>query len=183
MNVLGISGSLRTGSYNTLALRQTLRFAQEQGGIIKELSLKQLNLPVYDEDLASDPPDSVVALRSGIQAADLIVIATPEYNYSVPGGLKNAIDWASKPRSSFAGKVAAILGASAGPFGTIRMQPHLRMILTSLDVMLVPQPQIFIRNAGEAFAASGEFVDKKLEDQIRSLIRKSMALANALKHN
>jgi chromate reductase len=114
--------------------------------------------------------------------ADLIVIASPEYNYSVPGGLKNAIDWLSKPRNVLGGKVAAIIGASSGPFGTIRMQPHLRAILTGLDVLVLPQPQVFIRNAREAFNPDGTFTDKKLEAQVRALVEKSMRLAEAMKN-
>jgi chromate reductase, NAD(P)H dehydrogenase (quinone) len=180
MTISGISGSLREGSYNALALRQALRFAAEKGNIVNEISLKTLNLPAYDEDIASQPPSGVSEFREAVRQSDVIVIASPEYNYSVPGGLKNAIDWASRQRNAFAGKVAAIMGASSGPFGTIRMQPHLRMIMTALDVLVVPQPQVFIRNARESFTPSGDFVDKKLEERVRVLIRKSLILAKAL---
>jgi chromate reductase, NAD(P)H dehydrogenase (quinone) len=181
MNVVGISGSLRTGSTNTAALRQALRFAADMGAETNEVSLKGLDIPMYDEDIASSPTADVQAIRSTLASADLLIIASPEYNYSVPGGLKNAIDWVSKPRNMLGGKVAAIMGASSGPYGTIRMQPHLRAILTALNVFVVPQPQIFIRNAREAFTADGDFIDHKLRDQVRLLVRNSIALAEALK--
>lgn len=177
MNVVGISGSLRTGSFNTLALRQALRFAGEAGAAVEEIVLKGLNIPAYDEDIADRPTADVSGLRATVSGADLIIIASPEYNYSVPGGLKNVIDWLSKPRNALNGKVAAIMGASGGPFGTIRMQPHLRAILGALDVFVLPQPQVFIRNAREAFAADGTFADTKLENQVRLLVNKSMTIA------
>lgn len=180
MIVTGISGSLRTGSTNTAALRQALRFAADTGAETRAITLKGLDIPMYDEDIASTPTPDVEALRSALASTDLLVIASPEYNYSVPGGLKNAIDWLSKPRNILNGKVAAIMGASGGPFGTIRMQPHLRAILTALNVFVVPQPQIFIRNAREAFTPDGDFVDPKLRDQVRLLVSKSLALAEAL---
>ncbi len=182
MHVVGISGSLRTGSYNTAALRQALRFAAEEGATVQEVNLKKMNIPMYDEDTAGFPTEDVIIMRNALSSADLIIIASPEYNYSVPGGLKNAIDWLSKPRSVLGGKVAAIMGASGGPFGTIRMQPHLRTILTALDVLVLPQPQVFIRNAREAFNQDHTFTDKKLESQVRLLVRKSMTLAEAVQH-
>jgi chromate reductase len=180
MNVVGISGSLRRGSYNTKALRQALKFAAEEGAAIAEVNLKGMNIPMYDEDIEDLPTADVVRLRETFSSADLIVIASPEFNYSVPGGLKNVIDWLSKPRNALAGKVAAIMGASAGPYGTIRMQPHLRTILAGLNVLVLPQPQVHIRSAREAFNLDGSFVDRKVEENVRLLMRKSMALAEAL---
>jgi chromate reductase len=182
MHVVGISGSLRTGSYNTMALRQALRFAAEEGATVQEVNLKGLNIPMFDEDTAESPAENIVRLRNSMSSADLIIIASPEYNYSVPGGLKNAIDWLSKPRNVLGGKVAVIMGASTGSFGTIRMQPHLRTILSALDVMTLPQPQVFIRNAREAFNQDQTFADKKLESQVRLLVRKSMTLAETVQH-
>lgn len=183
MHVVGMSGSLRTGSFNTLALRQALDFAGETGASIDEVSLKGLDIPAYDEDIASSVNDDVTSFRNRIAQADMILIASPEFNYSVPGALKNAIDWLSKPRNVMSGKVAAILGASTGPFGTIRMQPHLRAILTAMDALVLPQPQIFIRNARDAFKPDGTFADPKLEAQVRLLIRKSLSLAEALRES
>jgi len=181
MNVVGLSGSLRAGSYNTATLRQALVFAARAGATVEEMNLKGLDIPMYDEDTAASPSDDVERLRETTAGADLIVIASPEYNYSVPGGLKNLIDWISRPRSVLGGKVAAIMGASGGPFGTIRMQAHLRTILTALDVLVLPQPQVFIRNAREAFNPDGTLRDKKLEEQVRLLVHNSMTLADAVR--
>ncbi len=152
LHVLGISGSLRKESFNRKALQIAKRFAEELGAVVEELDHNELQLPVYDEDLTAQGfPESVLRLKAKVEAADIILIASPEYNYSVPGGLKNAIDWLSRKKNSFDGKTAAIFGASNGQFGTVRMQPHLRIILEALNVSIVPQPQVFIRTAGEAF--------------------------------
>jgi chromate reductase len=109
------------------------------------------------------------------------LIATPEYNNSIPGPLKNAIDWASDKTNPFAGKVAAIFGASTGLFGTLRSQLHLRQVLTALNVELVPQPQVFIRSAKEAFLPDGSLVDSKLLNQLRLLIQETFKLAQRKK--
>jgi chromate reductase len=179
MDVVGISGSLRSGSYNTLALRLALRFAAESGAREREISLKELDLPIYNEDLPVPP--AVPQLKETLRHSDLIVIASPEYNYSIPGGLKNAIDWVSRGGNPFDRKVVAILGASNGPFGTIRLQPHLRQVMEALNAFLLPQPQVMIRNAAEAFAPDGTLADKKLEGQLRQLIDRSLRYAQALK--
>lgn len=182
INVLGIAGSLRSGSYNRKALQLAKRFAEEFGVNVQELDLKELNLPMYDEDMQSvSTLESVQRLKSIIEAADVILIASPEYNYSIPGGLKNALDWASRGKNSLDDKVAAIFGVSGGPFGTIRMQPHLRQILTALNIYVVPQPQVFIRFAHEAFNSDGTLVDPKLQEQLKTLVYKSLMLAKALK--
>jgi len=179
--VLGIAGSLRTDSYNRKALQVAKQFAQHMGAEVSEIDLKELDLPAFDDDIVrSGIPESVQRLKTSIESADLILISAPEYNYSIPGGLKNAIDWASKPKNSFDGKVAAIFGASTGPFGTIRMQPHLRQILAGLNVLVTPQPQVFIRSAREAFNPDGSIKDPKLIDQLRTLVEKSMRLAKAV---
>jgi len=179
MDVVGISGSLRSGSYNTLALRLALRFAADSGASAREISLKDLDLPIYNEDLPVPP--AVPQLKDALRQADVIVIASPEYNYSIPGGLKNAIDWVSRGGNPFDRKVVAILGASNGPFGTLRLQPHLRQVMAALNAFLLPQPQVMIRNAAEAFAPDGTLVDKKLEGQLRQLVNRSLRYAKALK--
>ena len=119
-----------------------------------ELDLKTLGLPLFDEDLrANGFPESVKKLKNAIASADVLLIATPEYNHSIPGVLKNAIDWASDKTNPFEGKVAAIFGASNGLVGTLRAQLHLRQVLASLNVELVPQPQVFIRSAQSRISA------------------------------
>ena len=123
-------------------------------------------------------------MKDAIASADVLVIATPEYNHSIPGTLKNAIDWASDKTNPFEGKVAAIFGASNGLVGTLRSQMHLRQVLASLNVELVPQPQVYIRLAREAFLPDGMLVDKKVEQQLHQLMTATLALAyNKQKRN
>ena len=123
-------------------------------------------------------PEPAKKLKDAISSADVLLIATPEYNHSIPGVLKNAIDWASDETNPFDGKVAAIFGASTGLVGTLRAQLHLRQVLMSLSVELVPQPQVFIRSARSAFLPDGSLVDKKIEQQLRRLIEATLTLSS-----
>ncbi|MGH2936415.1 MAG: NADPH-dependent FMN reductase [Gaiellaceae bacterium] len=129
MRILAVSGSLRAGSYNTELLRAAADAAPE--GIEVELWEGIGDLPIYDQDLEEDVPDSVSRLREEWAAADAILFATPEYNGSVPGGLKNAIDWASRPKGEapLLNKTVAVVGASMGQFGALWAQQDLRRIL------------------------------------------------------
>jgi chromate reductase len=184
LHILAISGSLRTESFNRKALQIAKKMASELGADVREMDLKKLALPVFDEDLrAHGFPESVITLKQAIEAADVLLIATPEYNHSIPGPLKNAIDWASDKTNPFAGKTAAIFGASTGLFGTLRAQLHLRQVLTALNVELVPQPQIFIRSAREAFLSDGSLADAQIFKQLGSLIEGTMKLARRKRDN
>ena len=129
MKVLAVSGSLRAGSHNTELLRAAAAAAPE--GVELELWEGLAGLPVYDQDLEDDAPESVRRLREQWAAADAILFATPEYNGSVPGGLKNAVDWASRPKGEAAllNKTVAVVGASTGQFGALWAQQDLRRIL------------------------------------------------------
>src|SRR5262249_55082282 len=129
MRILAVSGSLRAGSFNTSLLRAALEAAPE--GVELELWEGIRDLPLYDEDLEDDAPDSVRRLREDWAAADAILFSTPEYNGSVPGGLKNAIDWASRPRLEgvLRNKTVAVVGASTGQFGALWAQQDLKRIL------------------------------------------------------
>jgi chromate reductase, NAD(P)H dehydrogenase (quinone) len=170
--ILGLSGSLRQASYNTAALMAAQSMAPEGVAItLADLS----GVPVYnDDDRARAFPPSVAALATRIRAADAIMIATPEYNYSVPGMLKNVIDWVSKvPDQPFRNKPIAILGASMGSFGTARAQYDLRKMFVFLDAHLLNQPEIMIATAQTRFDADGILTDeptrKLMLDQIVAL--------------
>jgi chromate reductase len=179
LNILALSGSLRSESFNRKALQIAKQIASELNANVIELDLKTLDLPLFNEDLRTNRfPESVKKLKDAIASADVLLIATPEYNHSIPGVLKNAIDWASDITNPLDGKIAAIFGASKGLFGTLRAQLHLRQILASLNVELVPQPQVFIRSARSAFLPDGSFVDQKIKQQLRQLIEATLLLAH-----
>ncbi|HSO31086.1 MAG TPA: NADPH-dependent FMN reductase [Labilithrix sp.] len=172
LRVLGISGSLRQGSFNTAVLRAAVELAPAdmtiEIGDFREV-------PLYDDDVrAAGLPPAVEKLRDAIAAADAILIVTPEYNYSVPGGLKNAIDWASRPPNQpFAGKPLAIMGASGGPSGTMRAQYHLRQIAVFLDMHPLNKPEVFVRAAQGLIDGEGRLTDeptrKVIADQLVAL--------------
>jgi chromate reductase len=182
LKVLAFAGSLREDSYNRKALRIAAQIARNLGAAVREIDLKELALPVFNADLRKNGfPESVQAWKREIEASDMLLIATPEHNHSVPGPLKNAIDWASDKTNPFEGKAAAIFGASTGLVGTARAQIHLRQILGSLEVQTVWQPQVFIRSARTAFASDGSFVDPHLHPQLEELIQKTMKLTTQMK--
>ena len=139
IRILGIGGSLRRGSYNQAALRASKLVAPEGA----EIDIFELDeIPIFNQDYEKTPPAPVVELKRRIRGANAILIATPEYNYSIPGVLKNAIDWASRPYgdNAWSGKPAAIMGASPGAMGTARAQYHLRQIFVFLNVFPINQP-------------------------------------------
>lgn len=178
LNILALAGSMRLESFNRKALQIAKQIASELNGNVMELDLKTVNLPLFNADMGINGfPESVNKLKEKIASTDMLLIATPEYNHSIPGVLKNAIDWASHKTNPFEGKTAAIFGASTGLNGTLRAQLHLRQVLAALSVDLVPQPQVFIRSASEAFLSNGSLVDKKIEQQLRQLIEVTLALA------
>ena len=183
IHILAIAGSMRSESFNRKALKIATRIATEYGAIVEEFDLNTSGLPLFNEDLRAEGfPESVKKLKQAIAAADMLLIATPEYNHSVPGVLKNAIDWASDKTNPFDGKVAAIFGASNGLVGTLRSQLHLRQILASLGVEVVPQPQVFIRSAHQAFLPDGSFADQKTEQLLRKLIGETLVLVQRKQH-
>ncbi len=167
--VLGVCGSLRRGSYNRGALRAAQELAPEGMRIeIAELG----GLPLYDDDVrvAGYPPE-VAALREAVRRADALLFGCPEYNYSVSGVLKNAIDWGSRPPDQpFAGKPAAIVGASGGAVGTARAQQHLRQIGLSVDLRFVTRPEVLIASAAERFDAEGRLVNEQSRQLIAKLL-------------
>ena len=173
---------MRRESYNRELLQIAKKLASEQGAPVEEVDLKQLALPIYDGDIeAQGLPAPVRQLKATVEKADVLLIATPEYNYSVSGALKNAIDWLSRGENSLDGKVAAIFGASTSILGTVRSQTHLRVILERLNVIVVPQPQVFVRSADQAFAPDRSLRDDMTTQLLRDLIRNALKLAGKLK--
>jgi len=159
MKVLGISGSLRAGSYNTMALKAAQKLAPA-GMTIEIASIA--DIPLYNDDVrAQGDPEPVSRLKAAIRAADAVLIVTPEYNFSIPGVLKNALDWMSRPpEPPFGGKCVAIMGASPGPVGTARVQYDLRKVLVFLDAFCVNKPEVFIANCASKFDAQGNLTDE-----------------------
>jgi len=143
IKILGIAGSLRRESYNKSALRAATQLVPE-GASIEIFDIA--GIPAFNQDDEQDPPAEIVEFKKKIREADAILFVTPEYNYSVPGVLKNAIDWASRPYgdSAWSGKPAAIMGASVGSIATARAQYHLRQMFVFLNIFAVNQPEVMM---------------------------------------
>lgn len=176
MKILGIVGSLRQDSYNCFALQAAQKLVPD-GAVLELIDLH--GIPVFNQDDEMAPPAAVLAFKQRILDADAILFATPEYNYSVPGVLKNAIDWASRPfgESAWLGKPAAIMGASAGGFGAARAQYHLRQILVALNMPVVNQPEVMIGNAAQRFKPDGKLNDEPTRQFIQKLLGALVQLA------
>jgi chromate reductase, NAD(P)H dehydrogenase (quinone) len=166
IKVLGLCGSLRRGSFNRMALKAAIELAPQ--GMTIEPFERLTDIPLYNEDvLEAGYPPTVQELRQRIASADAVLFVSPEYNYSVPGVLKNAIDWASRPPSPpFDGKPVAIMGASPGLFGTARAQYHLRQICVFVNAFPLNRPEVMIAQAQQKFDADGRLKD----DQTRKFI-------------
>jgi chromate reductase len=165
MRILAVSGSLREGSYNTSLLRAAVEAAPE--GIEVELWEGLAELPLYDEDLDADAPESVRRMRADWAAADAILFSTPEYNGSVPGGLKNAIDWASRPKLEgvLRNKTVAVVGASTGQFGALWAQQDLKRILGIAGARVVGT-EIPVSRAHEQIDSEGRLVTGEIYAQL-----------------
>jgi chromate reductase len=167
MRILAVSGSLRADSYNTNLLRAAVEAAPE--GVELELWTGIGELPIYDQDLEDgEAPASVARLREAWAAADAILFSTPEYNGSIPGGLKNAIDWASRPKfeAALTNKTVALVGASTGQFGALWAQTDLKKILGAAGAR-VAGDAIPVSRAHEKFDAQGRLLDAELFEQLR----------------
>jgi chromate reductase len=177
MRILAVSGSLRRDSHNTNLLRAAAEAAPE--GVEVELWHGIGELPVYDQDLeAGEVPESVARLREDWSAADAILFSTPEYNGSVPGGLKNAIDWASRPKfhAALTNKTAAIVGASEGQFGAMWAQADLRKILGIAGARVVSD-ELPVARAHEKFDAEGRLLDAELFERLRLVLETLASVA------
>ena len=170
MTILGIAGSLRRDSYNRAALRQAQQLVPAQA----RLAIFELDgIPPFNQDEERQPPTQVVELKNRVRAANAILLVTPEYNYSVPGVLKNALDWASRPYGDNAwhDKPVAIMGASIGSLGTARAQYHLRQMFVFLNMHALNQPEVMISNAAQRFDEHGHLRDPVSRDLIQQLLR------------
>jgi len=178
--ILGISGSLRRGSYNTALLRA----AQASAGAGIELQIATLHgIPVYDGDVEASEgsPPAVAALKEKVIAADGVLLASPEYNNSVPGSLKNAIDWLSRPPSEagkvFANRPFAVIGASQGGFGTILSQAAWLPILRTLGANHWAGGRLLVSRAQNVFDADGRLTDQAIASQLADFVQKFAAFA------
>jgi len=170
LHFAGISGSLRKGSYNTMLLKEALNLLPAN----TTMDLLPIeDIPLYNADLdlpaATERPQIVQGFMDAIAKADGIVIASPEYNYSIPGGLKNAIDWASRggEQAPLYRKPVALVGATPGMWGTVRMQLAFQPVFLFLDMRPVLKPEILIQEAHKKFDGNGALTDEKAKEFIR----------------
>ena len=180
--IVGFAGSLRKSSYNKMLLRAALNL------LPKDAKLEILDLeglPLFNQDLEYDMPETVKRFKSKIKEADALLIATPEYNSSMPGVLKKALDWASRPYedNSLDGKPVAIMGASIGMLGGARAQTHLRQILSSLNAYVVNKLEVVVNFANEKFDAESKLKDERAKAYIRQLLENLVKLTEMLKAN
>jgi chromate reductase len=169
--IVTISGSLRKGSYNTALINEFEKQIDKSAKIIR---LNISDFPMYNEDIESKMPKIVSDAKKKIDSAHAVVIATPEYNRSIPGVLKNAIDWVSRPygKNSFEKKPVYIMGATVGHIGTALAHYHLTQILLHLDAIITGQPEIFVGNAGEKINSKGIVTDEYTKKMIASIVKK-----------
>ncbi|HET9641574.1 MAG TPA: NADPH-dependent FMN reductase [Candidatus Paceibacterota bacterium] len=169
MHILAISGSLRKESYNNALLRAFAELAPE-GMTIEMADISAL--PLFNQDSEAAFPEAATELKKKIEASDGLIIATPEYNRSMPGVLKNAIDWASRPwgKNSFTGKPVVTCGISVGKIGTAVAQSHLRQVLNYLDAHVVGQPELYLGPAAEILHADG----KLAKDETKEVLRRAL---------
>src|SRR5215470_9786008 len=164
VRIVGIAGSLRRESYNRAALREATKLLPENATID---TFELDGIPGFNQDEEQNPPAKVVELKKRVRESDAILIVTPEYNYSIPGVLKNAIDWASRPpEQPFDGKPIGFMGASAGVFGSGRAQYHLRQCFVFLNGLIMNRPEVMIPQAQNKFDADGNLTDQATREFI-----------------
>jgi chromate reductase, NAD(P)H dehydrogenase (quinone) len=170
MKILAISGSLRSGSQNALLLRAAGELLSPTDTLEVWEGLREV--PPYDQDLDVEPaPPAVAALRAAVASADAVLFSTPEYNSSVPGALKNALDWASRPLATnvFRNKPVAVIGSSTGMFGAVWAQAELRKVLAAMGAR-VAEVEVAVGRAGERFDEEGNLVDEEVREQLRDAV-------------
>src|SRR3954447_8901175 len=169
MNVLVICGSLRKGSYNAALARALPALAPDGMRLTDAPRVDTMPHYNYDDQVASGFPPSVIAFADAIRAADGVIIVSPEYNWTIPGGLKNAIDWTSRMKNDpFKGKSVAIQSCAGGLLGGARMQYHLRQCLTSIECVVLIRPEVFVNFAAKKFdEKSLEFTDQATKEMVK----------------
>jgi len=177
--LIGLSGSLRQASYNAALLRSAARMMPEGSELIVETIR---GIPLYDADLEAEGiPEKVTALKDAVADADGLLLVTPEYNNSIPGVFKNAIDWLSRPDSDikrvFGNKPVAVIGASPGGFGTILSQNAWLPVLRTLKADFWSDGRLMVSRAGTVFNQDGTLADQKIEDQLRKFLAGFVAFA------
>ena len=180
VHIVGVAGSLRQGSYNRALLREALTVLPAESSLeILEIG----DLPLFNQDLENDPPAEVIRFKKGLAGADALLLVTPEYNYSIPGVLKNALDWASRPpqTSPLTGKPVALIGASTSGFGTVRSQLHLRQVCVYLDLKPINRPELMISRADQAFDATGHLVVAEHRERLREVLGSLVDWAEVLR--
>ena len=170
MKILGIAGSLRKKSFNRMLLRTAQELAPD-GVDVEIFDLE--GIPPFNQDLENQPHEKVKELKAKARAADGLLFVTPEYNYSIPGVLKNAIDAASRPYGDnpFDGKPAAIMGASIGMIATARAQYHLRQTMVFLNMFPLNRPEFMLPFAEKKFDETGKLTDEATKEKIRELLQ------------
>jgi chromate reductase, NAD(P)H dehydrogenase (quinone) len=182
VKILGFAGSLRKASYNRSLLRAALELVPKDAGLeIFDLE----GIPPFNQDFENQPSERVKEFKARIKAADAILIATPEYNYSIPGVLKNAIDCASRPYgdNAFEHKPVAMMGASVGMSGSAKAQYHLRQCFVFLTCFALNQPEVMVPFAQEKFDEDGNLTDPKTREKIGELLESLIAWTRRLKGN
>ncbi|MBS3093364.1 NAD(P)H-dependent oxidoreductase [Candidatus Pacearchaeota archaeon] len=170
IKVLGIAGSLREESFNKYLLKNAVDLCPDD----VELEVFDIkDIPIYNQDEEMNPPEIIKIFKEKIKNADAILFATPEYNYSIPGVLKNAIDWASRPYgdNSWDGKPVAIMGASVAMTGTARAQYHLRQVFVYLNMFPLNRPEVMVPSAADKFDYEGNLNDEKSREKITELLK------------
>jgi chromate reductase len=180
ISILAFGGSLRKGSYNMALLRAAEEMVPS-GARLEVFGIA--GIPPFNQDLENSPAPIVREFKDKIRVADAILIATPEYNYSIPGYLKNAIDSASRPYGDnpFDGKAAAIMGASAGMLGTARAQYHLRQSCVFLNMQLLNKPEVMVPSAHDKIDENGRVTDQTTRQKIRELLEALVTWAGKFK--
>ena len=186
--ILAFAGSTREASFNKRLVKLAMESASRAGGDVTYLDLRDIPLPLFDEDLeaSAGPPENARKLKAALLSHDALLISSPEYNSSISAVLKNAIDWASRPAAGeaslacFEGKVAGLLSTSPGALGGLRGLVHLRSILGNIRVLVLPD-QVAVPKAHEAFGPDGRLKDAKVQSSVDKLCERLVSVAARLR--